>query len=539
MIGAQKSRAASTGRKPQETSKNPDSQAVSLKAPVKGWVEGQSLDLQDVMWHGENVFPTLRGVRVRGGAYKVAQAGAAVTSLFRYKTGSVGEIFAATSSAIYDISAFDPNTTPTASVSGQTGGLYSTAQIGTTGGEFLYAVNGADKAQLYDGSTWTQIDGASTPAITGVTTSDLSQVWLHKNRLWFIEDGTQTAWYLPVDSIGGAAADFSLAGVFQLGGSLLFGATWSQDSGSGMDDRQVFVSDLGEVAVYQGTDPASASAWSLVGVYRMGKPLGKNAHVKAGGDLLVATDLGLVPLSAVVSKDPAALEMTAVSDPIRESWQYQSTRYTQSSPWNMTKWSAEGMLFVGFPTGRGQSFVANLNSGAWAQFTGWDVQCAVVFNDIMYFGSADGNIYQAERGGQDNGASYVAKIAYAPQDFGNGAVFKRVGALQAIFAASSEFNPQLSASSDYSINFPSPPSAAADPVVATSTWDAGKWDEAIWDGDNPSFSSVPIVSTGWVAVGRTGGTISPQVQITISSEATPNIELLRVDALLSSGSAVV
>lgn len=539
MIGAQKARAASTGRKPQNTNKEPASQAVSLKAPVRGWVEGQSLDVQDVMWHGENVFPTLRGVRVRGGGYKVAQAGAAVTSLFRYEAGSVSEIFAATASAIYDISAFDPDTTPTASVSSQTGGLYSTVQIGTTGGEFLYAVNGADEAQLYDGSSWTQIDGASTPAITGVTTSDLSHVWLHKNRLWFVEGGTQVAWYLPVDSVGGAAADFSLAGVFQLGGALLFGATWSQDSGSGMDDRQVFVSDQGEVAVYQGTDPSNASAWSLVGVYRMGKPLGKNAHVKAGGDLLVATDLGLVALSAVVSKDPAALEMTAVSDPIRESWQYQATRYSEASPWNLTKWSAEGMLFVGMPEGRGQTFVANLNSGAWAQYTGWDPQCSVVFNDVLYYGSEDGNIYQAERGGTDNGTAYTAKLAYAPQDFGNGATFKTVGALQAIFAASSTFNPQLSASSDYSVSFPSPPAAATDVGVEASTWDSGEWDSAIWDGDSPSFVNLPIISTGWVPVGRNGGTISPQIQITVSSEATPNIELLRVDALVSAGAAVV
>lgn len=32
-----------------------------------------------------------------------------------------------------------------------TGGYYSTAMIGTVGGDYLYAVNGANKPQLYDG----------------------------------------------------------------------------------------------------------------------------------------------------------------------------------------------------------------------------------------------------------------------------------------------------------------------------------------------------------------------------------------------------
>jgi hypothetical protein len=50
----------------------------------------------------------------------------------------------------------------------------------------LYAANGVDKPHLYNGSTWTAIDGASTPAITGVTTTTFLPT-LFKNRMWFIQ----------------------------------------------------------------------------------------------------------------------------------------------------------------------------------------------------------------------------------------------------------------------------------------------------------------------------------------------------------------
>ncbi|TIR78102.1 MAG: hypothetical protein E5X19_32465, partial [Mesorhizobium sp.] len=75
----------------------------------------------------------------------------------------------------------------------------------------------------------------------------LSFVWTYRSREFFIEKNTLTAWFLPVDAISGAASDFSLAGVFQKGGSLLCGGTWSLDAGDGVDDKCVFISTKGEV----------------------------------------------------------------------------------------------------------------------------------------------------------------------------------------------------------------------------------------------------------------------------------------------------
>ena len=254
-------RARPKDRVQSETDKAAASVPAKLPAPVGGWVESRGLSADNpksarVM---ENIFPTTQGVRIRGGSTKVATIGARAKSIFTYQTAATAKIFASTASAVYDISAFNPASVPSAAISGLTSGYFSTEQMGTVGGEFLYIVNGTDSPRLFDGSAWTTITGVSSPAITGVTTSLLSYVWKHKNRLWFVEKNTRRAWYLPVDSVGGAAASVSLAGVFQKGGSLLCGTTWSQDAGDGMDDRVAFISTEGEVAIYQGSNPASAA----------------------------------------------------------------------------------------------------------------------------------------------------------------------------------------------------------------------------------------------------------------------------------------
>ena len=83
------------------------------------------------------------------------------------------------------------------------------------------------KALYYDGATWLSVDGASTPAITGVTTSNLIHVNIFKTRLFFIEKSKLSFWYLPVASLGGAAVEFQMNTLFSRGGFVMAMATWT------------------------------------------------------------------------------------------------------------------------------------------------------------------------------------------------------------------------------------------------------------------------------------------------------------------------
>ena len=472
---------------------------------------------------------TTTGIKVRGGTSLHATIEGACTSLFTYKAGSSEKLFATSAAAIYDVTApADPLIPPTASVSGQTSGNYAVAQFAASGGNYLYAVNGADSALLYDGTAWTAITGASVPAITGVATTALSQVWNYASRLFFVQGGTFNAWYLPVDSIAGAATSFSLAGVFRKGGALLFGATWSSDSGAGLDDRCVFVSTEGEAAVYQGTDPGSN--FQLVGVYDLPRPIGKNSHIQAGGDLLIATNVGLVSISSAVQADVAALPGQAFSRAIAPLWQRQAVQIA-AQDWQMIKVPNENIMLVSQPTQQ-LLLVAHLQTGAWSTWSGTDARGIALFDDNAYCGNGVGRVFLMNAGGSDNGTPYTARYLGSFDPAGSPGMTKSVRQARATFQAAGAFVPSITFKADF--DEAASPIPASPPNYSLDVWDLGQWDVAVWDAAQPAQSSV----TGWGAMAATGSYIAPEVQLTFGITPSPRVELVSIDAMIDMGAVV-
>jgi len=592
-----------------------DSRVATFVPPVRGWIRNENLAASSKggAYTLDNFFPTTKDVRLRGGSRKYATVSTGRTlTLMHYISSAAQQFFAADENNIFDISTVaDADAIPTASVTGQTSGEYSTAQIATVGGNYMYAVNGTDEAQLYDGTEFFTVNGlpildiaydaetgtfteglvitggtsgatatiltltdngatgnlrvrliagtfqdnetitdsstgsadADIPsgavtvvaALTGVDTSAFSFVWLFANRLFFIESGTMNTWYLGTDSIGGAASTFSLNGIFQNGGSLLFGGTWSLDSGAGLDDKCVFVSTTGEVAIYEGTNPASASTWAKVGVYQITAPMGKNATLKAGGDLVIATEDGMVPITAAVQKDSAALSLAAITRAIEPEWKTEvGARRSQS--WDVLKWPSNNMAVVSLPVIDGSTeaycFVVNLETGAWCRYTGWDTQCLGIFNQIGYFGTSDGKVMQMEVGGTDDGTPYTGTCVWSWDHLANTGAHKTVKSMRGIFTADSDVNSNLSISTNYAESLPTVPSSIAD--YTTDTWDVGLWDTAIW-----SVSVDLETKTQWQSIGRTGFVVAPQVQITSGVTPTPHINIVSLTMMYEVGGVMV
>lgn len=498
-------------------------QEFTFPAPVRGLVRSGTLIGGDpraceVL---ENYIPTAEGARIRGGSVKHATVGAPAVQLMRYRSGTAERMFAATAADIFDVTTpADPDVPPTASVTGLTNGDWSYVQFATPGGQFLMAVNGADDAQLYNGSTWLALDGSSSPAFTGVATDDLSFVWSHKRRLWFVEANTLSAWYLPVNSIAGAAVEFPLDGIFRLGGSLLFGGTWSQDSGDGLDDYAVFVTTEGEIAVYQGTNPSDAAEWALVGVYTIGKPLNKNAWFRAGGDFVILTEDGIVPVSAALMKDRAALQAEAITSPIEDLWQAAIANRSAAFNFSVSLWSTQTNLFIGTPDigGGTRVLVANTRTGSWATITGWDIQCSVIVSDNFYFGTADGFVIQGDVQGADLGQPYAARYVPKFQDFGTSDA-KVVCHARILARASEASRPRLAAFSDYIIGtFPVEFDA---PSAAGALWGSATWGEDTWGG---GLDQVAVFD--WQAVSALGFSVAPAVVLGSNSTVIPTFEIL-------------
>lgn len=439
--------------------------------------------------------------------------------------------------------AFDAQTLPfavgqtvTGGASGATAVIVSVQKLtATTGRLKLGAITGGP---FLDDETLTTAGGAavanggsssaSAIAITGVATSSLSQVWSYGSRLFYTEKDSLNAWYLPVDSLGGTAAAFPLAGIFTKGGTLLFGAKWSLDAGDGLDDKCVFVSSEGEVAIYEGTNPGSAADWRKAGLYTLPRPLGKKAYTTAGGDLLIATEVGLIPVSAALQTDLSAIESKAVSQRISPYWQSQSAKL--SSGWEMVKVPDSGVMFVSQPADN-TALAINLLTGAWSRVTGWDARCLGRFGGSGYFGTAAGQVARMESGGSDLGAIYTAVIVgqYDPMRFYGRK--KSVLQMRAMFQVGTPIVPQLRAMADFGDTLSAPPSSPA--AYATDGWDVGLWDVAVWDATTSIQNRAE-----WVPVGVTGSAIAYELQLTFGVAQTPVVELVSIDAEFHVGAMV-
>jgi hypothetical protein len=413
--------------------------------------------------------------------------------------------------------------------SGATGTLIRQTDAGATGTLWIQLTSGTyvDNETITGGGGSALVNGAQTTfyaALTGIDSRNLSYVWSYKQRLWFIEKGTMNVWYLPVDQITGALTKLPMGGVFDLGGTLMFGQSWSLGYGSsgGLSDQNVFITDEGQAAIFQGSNPADPTDWKLVGVYRLGKPQGPNAWIRAGGDLIIATSVGFVPLSEAVQRDIAALSPSAVSYPIETAWN-DAVEKRSGAFWNCITWPERQMVCVALPTVNSTTppsmYITNARTGAWANFTGWSATCMEVFQGRLFFGSQAGKLVEAYVTGADQGTPYTATYVPLFTDLGSPMSLKIPHNARLRCRGPYNVDVQISVQSDYILNIPTVPSASQ--VLAGSQWGVGLWGQAIWGAG----TTLKIQQT-WQSVGGTGYALTPCAQITSGAIIPLDTELI-------------
>ena len=461
----------------------------SLPAPLGGWNARDSLanmDPADAVTM-VNMFPTVSNLTLRGGYTKYATGlDGKVQTLMVYNDGNNSKMFAATDTGnIYNVSVAGAVGGPV--VTSQTNGIWEYINITTGGGSYLMCVNGVDKPLLYDGTNWTPIDGGSTPAITGITTTNLCNIMLFKNRIWFIEQYTLKAWYLPTNSIGGAAQYLDMSSVCRFGGHLVDLDAWTIDAGYGVDDNLAFITSTGETIVYRGTDPASAATWSLIGVWKLGSPIGTRAMLKWAGDLLILTYDGLMPMAASLQSsrlDPRV----ALSDKIQGAITNATTQYGGDHAaigWQIVYTAKYNAVWINIPVGDGQQeqYVMNTITKSWCQFMGWAAYCWEIYNDDPYFGS-DGYVgHSWDDSYTDDTSNITTTTQQAFNYFGERGVKKYfTRAHPAIFTNG---DPVLGVGMNVDFNTSDTTAPVTFTGSAYGVWDASTstWDTAIWGAD--------------------------------------------------------
>lgn len=462
--------------------KIPQAHVASLPPPVGGWNARDALAnmAETDAVQLTNYYPGVSSCDLRGGssAWATGMSGD-VQSLLVYNGAATSKMFAvdATGLKLYDVSS--AGAVGAAAVSGLTNAKWEYANVSTPGGHYLYAVNGADKPLLYDGTNWTPIDGASTPAITGVTTTNLTNVLLFKNRVWFIEKNTLKAWYLPTQSVGGAAQSLDLSAVATQGGYLVDFVAWTVDGGYGVDDNLAFITSKGEVIVYRGTDPASAATWAEMGVWQLGSPVGKRCMMKYGGDSLILSLDGLLPMAQALQSsrlDPRV----ALSDKIQGAISAATSNYFSSFGWEIFYFPKNNAVWVNVPVAAGQQqqYVMNTITTAWCNFTNWPANCWALYGDNPYFGG-NGTVYAAwDTTYADGSANITATAMQAFNYFEMRGVEKYFTRGRPNILTTGSPAIQLGLAIDFDLN--ATPSPVTFAPTAYGVWDTATWDNALW-----------------------------------------------------------
>lgn len=324
------------------------------------------------------------------------------------------------------------------------------------GGAWTLCFNGSDQPFKYDGSTFT------TNAFTGSSGSitldddDLVDVMIHKRRLFLMERDTLRVWFPPVNAISGATQLLDLGPIFTQGGSLACFGSWSLDGGQGQDDLAVFVTNQGQIAVYQGTDPADSTAWALVGVFDIGLPLGRRSLLKYGADLAFLTTAGILLASQALSLDRAQENRVALTAKIQNAFAQATQNYSGLFGWEGTLYPRGSLAIYNVPNVELVSsvqFVQNLQTGAWCRWMGMNANWFAVCNDNLYFGSVDG-CYQADIGVTDNGMDLTADLITNFDYYGQPGRQKQFTMVRPILQATSDVTPAVEMLIDFNIRTP-------------------------------------------------------------------------------------
>lgn len=452
----------------------------SFPAPVGGWNARDALAAMkptDAVYL-RNWFPRPTDCKIRGGSdeHGTGMSGTLNTLAVYNAQNGTSKMFAASDAGLWNVSVAGAGIAQVATV---TNGKFQTVNFGDGTTQFLIMVNGVDKPLYYTGAAWVSVDGASVPALTGLTTTKIVHVMVYQKRLFFVEKDSLSVWYLPAGVAGGALTEFDFSSYVSRGGYLMAMATWSFDGGDGPDDYAAFVTSEGQVLIYRGTDPSDATKWTKVGTYFIGKPLGRRCFVNYGGDLVLITQNGAFPLSKALQS--ASINYNeALTDKIVNAFSEASMTYGDNFGWEGIVFPAQSAMLFNIPVSAGEEakqYAMNTITKAWCEFDSWNAQTFAILGKDLYFATGS-EVWKAWTGVPDGDNDVVADGKTAFSSFGAGTQEKRFNLFRPVLSV----NGTLTFLTGLDVDFQDLGivGEATYAVTSGALWDVSKWDEAYW-----------------------------------------------------------
>ena len=491
-----------------------------------------------------NLIPRPYGVALRPGRKLQSHtSGGAVTTLVGHPTS--GNLYAFIGTEMYEVSAGGDISGMTPDITGLSSDVWHFVQAGDSANQYLIGVSESplDSPMIIAADSairrMTRDDGAPTTIgnIGGVDPENFTHVSIHQRRVWFVDAVAGTGWYLGTDAVSGNATEFDFNPVFTGQGGVAYASgTWSADLGNGPDDFFVMFSTRGDVVVYAGTDPASASTWAIVGTFYSGRLANRRSLVKFGGDLLFLSEEGLIPMSRLLTQggsspdEPSpryrglARVQSAVSSHVRNS--------VNNSRWALVYSPADNLLLINVPPSSDitnsalpivdvtlvgsyeKTFQLAMDTilGAWGEFDDLDAECWALFDESLYLGNASaihsfGGVDHDESDTDGDPVSEIAGSAIqAFTDLRAPGVDKYPNLVRASVVGFGPLAITASVNLDYDVSPGETPNFTLS-GAQNAVWDTDVWDAGTWGGERVTYRD-------WSTVGGVGKVVAPVVRIT-------------------------
>lgn len=376
----------------------PPSTGLDVVTPIDNMEPTSALELV-------NIFPGAGAPTVRLGYKQFANLGTSSPIRFMHEfplQDGTARLIVAQDAKIYSVSSTGV-VTNVSKVGGYISGAWNKELFG--GNIYLANNSGSDAPQvLTSAGVVAQDINAS-----GVTLANLCNVASYRERLYFIERNTMKAWYhktarATLVSASAVLDSVDFQYIMRRGGYLLFTGSYTNQTAATSQDYFMAVSSEGEIVMYSGYSPDDPN-WSLVAHFVIGKPLGPKAFVRVNQDVWIITQQGIVPVSALFQMDPEQA-LNVVSYKINPLITQYATQVALSEMWNGFFWPAGRRVYITLPDSTSTStlLVYSIDSKSWTQFALYSGEHSVAsckYNNLPFYGSNTGIVYQGETGYAD------------------------------------------------------------------------------------------------------------------------------------------
>ena len=432
-----------------------------------------------------NFIPKQQGVELRKGWKQITETlGQSIESVFGYTAPNPDDnkVFVAANGNIYDVT--DGNYTAVVLGTGSDADEWWTTQFSTPADTFLLAVSpGAGYWTYSTSSGWVDRTATTTGLPTTVRTV---AVW--KQRVWFTAEGDSKVYYLDnVDVVTGSCTSFAMGSTLRNGGYCSALINWTMDAGFSIDDYLIVVGTEGDIGVWEGTDPTSPDTFRLRGVWYVGPvPRHGQYFTPFGGDVMIVSELGLVPMSKLVAGQYSQDQQIGPASKIQSVFAPLVRKQINQKFFDVFVVPSSDVLVIKMPADAGtyRQFAMNVTTGAWCQFVGMPMRSAAVIGGQLYFGTNDGYTCLGLFGNKDGvdkldtgGNSIEGEVQTAFQAFNTPAQLKKFGMARPIFIATAEPAVKLVINTQFQFN-----TVGGSPYFFED--DSGIWDLSLWNGAN-------------------------------------------------------